>query len=312
MSIFPPILVNKDNIASMSSVKWGAAEKWLVRNQINNSVTPINLTPQGISTFNNTYQVANAALLNMFGTTDTTTTQQIDPGMGKTPRALAMQQMRENARDSADRFYMEQFLVKVMNKMVNLMSKKQSSAISLRLFEGDIEEMAKQYPDIKDSYDQKKGILTIDKKKTGSILYDYEITPGSTYAVDQQQQQQNLSMMLDLVMKNPGIIQAMQQEGYEFKVGEAFKRIIANSGIQDWDKIVVELKPADNNAKVADTMMQQFKNALSQMTGGGQNQVPPTPNQPGQPGQPSGQPPAAPPGQPPMPPIGNPGQGGMQ
>ena len=125
MSIFPPMIINKDNVAAMSSIKYGAAEKWLGRGQVSNVAQPVNLSPKGIETFNNTYQVANAALLNMFGTSDTTVTSQTEAGFGKTPEALRMQGARENTRDNADRFYMEQFLKKVMTKMVNLVSKKQ-------------------------------------------------------------------------------------------------------------------------------------------------------------------------------------------
>ena len=78
MSIFPPMIINKDNVAAMSSIKYGAAEKWLGRGQVSNVAQPVNLSPKGIETFNNTYQVANAALLNMFGTSDTTVTPQTE------------------------------------------------------------------------------------------------------------------------------------------------------------------------------------------------------------------------------------------
>ena len=84
MSIFPPALINKDYIASMSSIKWGAAEKWLVRGaNTANAAQVLNLTPQGVATFSSTYQVANSALLNQFGTTDTAVTAQTEAGFGK-------------------------------------------------------------------------------------------------------------------------------------------------------------------------------------------------------------------------------------
>ena len=110
MSIFPPVMINKDNVAAESSFKWGPAEKWLGRNQVDNIARTIQLSPKGIETFNNTYQVANAAILNLFGTTDTATTAETSPEFGKTPKALSLQQNRENTRDNADRFYMEQFV----------------------------------------------------------------------------------------------------------------------------------------------------------------------------------------------------------
>jgi len=277
MSIFPPALINKDNIASMSSIKWGAAEKWLVRGQINNAVQPLQLNPQGISTFNNTYQMANGALLNLFGTTDTAVTKDTDIGYGKTPKALNMQQKRENTRDNADRFYMEQFLKKVMVKMVNLFSKKQTGATTVRLFDEEIKELAKSYSEIEESYDEKSGKLTIDKKKTGSVIYDYEMVSGSTYAIDQQAQQQSLTMMLQTLVENPQLAQAISQGGYKLNIGELFKRIISNSGIRDWDKILEEMNEEDR-AKQDEQILQQDAQAFLQaIQGGSINQVPLTP-----------------------------------
>jgi len=287
MSIFPPALINKDYIAAMSSIKWGAAEKWLVRGpNIQNAAQTLNLTPRGIESFNNTYQVATASLLNQFGTTDTTVTQQTEAGFGKTPKALLMQQQRENTRDNADRFYMEQFLTKVMKKMVNLLSKKQSKAITLRLFEEEIKELKRSYPEIEENWNEKKGKLTIPKSKTGSILYDYEIVSGSTYAVDQKSQQENLVMLMQLLIQSQTpqgnlIEQRLEQEGYVVKFGEIFKRVISNSGIQDWDKIIEERNEEEQAQAVLEQDAQKFMQVLQQFQGQQNlNQVPPQPTQP--------------------------------
>jgi hypothetical protein len=288
MSIFPPVILNKDNIAAMSSIQYLPAAKWMARGQVNNVAQPIQLNPQGISTFNNTYQVANGALLNLFGTSDTTVQQQTGAEFGKTPQALKMQSARENTRDNADRFFMERYLTNVYKKFVNLISKKQSSAITLRLFEPEIEEMARSYPDIEQMYDPKSGKLTIDKKHTGSILYDYEIVSGSTFALDEKSQQDNLTAFIQMFTANPQmgqqLIQLLDQQGYTIKIGEMFKRLFSKSGIQDWDKIIVEKTPQEN----ADSILQQSAQALQQQMaqmqaqGGGMNQVPPQPQ--GQPG----------------------------
>jgi len=293
MSIFPPVLINKDNIASMSSIQMNAAAKWLVRNQIGNAAMPLQLTPQGISTFNNVYQVGTAAILNMFGTTDTTVTSQTDPGLGKTPDAIKLQAQRENTRDNADRFYMEQFLSSVMKKFANLISKKQSSAITMRLFDEEIKTLERSYPEIKQMYDDKTGKLTIDKKQTGSTLYDYEIVSGSTYAADQNQQQQNLATLLDLYQKSQTpqgnlLVEQLKADGYEFKFGELFKRLISGGGIQDWDKILVEMTDGEKADNTLAATNNQFQQALMQMTGN-VNQTPPMPNQMQQMGQQSEQ-----------------------
>jgi len=283
MSIYPPTLINKDYIAAMSSIKWGAAEKWLVRGpNIANAAQVLPLTPRGIETFNNTYQIASASLLNQFGTTETTTTQQTEPGFGKTPVALQMQAKRENTRDNADRFYMEQFLTKVTKKMVNLLAKKQPKAITVRLFGDEIEELKRSYPEIEELWDEKKGNLTVPKSKTGEILYDYEIVSGSTYMVDQRSQQENLVMLMQLFLQTPQLPQILNQEGYNLKFGELFKRIIANSGIQDWDKIIEELGEEEQLEGVLNQDAQRFLDAVTQLQGQqpNLNQVPPQ-EQPG-------------------------------
>jgi hypothetical protein len=268
ISIFPPVLLNKDNIASMSSIKFGPAAKWLVRNNISNTAQTLNLTPQGINSFNNVYQLANASIMNMFGTSDTSISEQTDPGLGKTPRALNMQAQRQNSRDTTDRFYMEQFLTKVAKKFVNLMSKNQSKSVQVRMFRPEIEQLARSYEDIADMYDEKTGKLTIKKSQTGSLLYDYEIVPGSTYLVDQNKQNENLSMLLELLMKNPQMTQVLQQEGMTVKLGELFKRIVTNSGIQDWDKILEEEgegEKGEGMLKQHEAQLQQF---IAQLQGG--------------------------------------------
>jgi len=285
MSIFPPVIINKDNVAAESSFKYGAAEKWLGRGQINNVAQAVNLSPKGIATFNNTYQVANAALLNMFGTSDTAVTSQTEAGFGKTPEALKMQGRRENTRDNADRFYMERFLKTTMTKMVNLVAKKQMGPIVFRLFGDDFEKMKRTNPDLEENYDEKTGKITIDKSKTGSVIYDYEIVSGSTYAVDQESQQQNMVMLLQLLLKSPELIQMISQEGYTIKMGELFKRVISNSGVQDWDKILEEKTEDEKADATLQDDAERLAMAMEQMqqpaggAGANMNQIPAQPNE---------------------------------
>ena len=284
MSIFPPVLINKSAVAANSSIQMIPAAKWLFREPVGNAAQTLQLSPQGIATFNNVFQIATSSLLNVFGTTDTATTSQTDPGFGKTPVALQMQEKRENTRDNADRFYMEQFIAKVMKKFVNLTCKKQTSAITLRLFEEEIADLERSYPEIKDSYDENTGKLTI-KKGNSATLYDYEIVSGSTFQADQKQQQQNMAMLLQLFQQAQTpqgnmLVETLKTEGYNFKFGELFKRIVSSSGIQDWDKILQEMTEEEKGSAVLDQTNQQFQMAIQQMMG--------QPNQ--TPVQPEGQP----------------------
>lgn len=290
MSIFPPVLVNKDMVASPSSIQNIPSAQWLVRgNSIDNAIRPVNLSPQGISTFNNTYQVGNAALQGLFGSSDTSISKEVDSTLGKTPQALQMQAQRENTRDNADRFYMEQFVSEVMKKMCNLMSKKQTGAIQFRMFPEEIEQIAREYPEIKESYDENTGKLTVKKGKK-STLYDYEVVSGSTYAMDQKSQQENLQQLMDMYLKAQSptgnqLKQILAEEGYNFKFGELFKKLISNSGIQDWDKILEEMTEQEKGDNILNSDMAQFQQVLAkaQAQGGQMNGVPPMPDQQMQP-----------------------------
>ena len=293
ISIFPPTILNKDNIIA-STIKWGAGAKWLVRNSVGNSVQQLAINPRGIDSFQSTYQTLNASLLNMFGTSDTSVSVGTDPGFGKTPQALQMQQQRESSKDNVDRFYMEQTLSDIMKKMANIWSKKQPSSITMRLFRKEVEELAMVYPDIKDMYNEKTGKLTINKKVTGSTLYDYEIVPGSTYAIDEEKQQAALREMFALLAKDLQVgqdgkvsspmLMKMKEEGKEVYIGELFTQIISGSGIVNWNKIVKdsgdaqnskEITPQDEQSLQAD--QEQFLQMLQGIQGqGGQiNQIPP-------------------------------------
>jgi len=325
VSIFPPVLINEDAVSDQSSIKWAAAAKWLMKGpQAMNGASTLNLSPQGIAEFNQVYGAMNASLLNMFGTTDTTNTRESDPGFGKTPQALKMQASRENARDTVDRFYTERFMTSVMKKFVNLISKKMTGSVAVRMFGDEIDKLKQTYPEIEGMFDEKSGKLEIPKSKFGSTLYDYEIVEGSTFAADKEKQNQSLISLFGLMSngiqinpqtgeaESPLLLQ-LKKEKKQFMFGESLTRIVSASGIQDWDKIVVDTED-DIEGKMAEDR-EKLMQVIQGMTSQSVNQVPPQPppvgpdGMPAQPPMPQGLPPQ---GVPPQGmPQGQPMQGGM-
>ena len=156
-----------------------------------------------------------------------------------------------------------------------------SNSVQFRMFSDEIEELATQYPEISDIYDDKTGKLTVNKKSIGSVLYDYEIISGSTYALDQQEQQQNLLNMLNMFTQAPAIVEALKAEGKEVKIGELMTRILVNSGIQDYEKIIEEI--ANNPDRLMQDQMNKF---MSVMNGTNVNAIPAQGMPQGQPQQP--------------------------
>lgn len=49
--------------------------------------------------------------------------------------------------------------------------------------------------------------------------------------------------LINIATTNPNIIPAMQMAGWEFNIGEAFKKVIAASGAGDWDKVLTQVDP---------------------------------------------------------------------
>jgi hypothetical protein len=224
----------------------------------------------------------------MFSTTDTTITKDQEAGYGKTPQALSMQAQRENSRDVSDRFFMEQFVKKVCKKMINLTAKKQSSSVAIRMFKDEIEELAVDYPEIQEMYDEKSGKLSIDKGKVGSTIYDYEIVSGSSYAADKKAQQENLSAILQMYMKSQTpngntLVMDLQKDGYKLNFGELFKQVVSVSGIPEQSKILEEMKPEQVAEATLNQDAQKLQQAMEMMNGTqGLGGIPPQPQMQGQ------------------------------
>lgn len=288
MSIFPPVIFNKDIIVP-SSIKRVAGANWIARGNPALAAQAIQLSPQGIQTFQNIYQSANAALLNQFGTTDTTVSSTVDNSFGKTPQALKQQASRENSRDAWDKFYVEIAVNQIMKKMVNFISQKQSSAISVRLFGEEIKTILKKYPEMQSQYDEKTGNLKINKSQTGSILYDYEMVSGSSFAVDKQNQQDNVLALLNLLIQNAQpspqggvtspMIEILRAEGTNIKFTKLLTQLVSEN-VNNWDEIIesqdAEKSPAEEDDLAMQEHQQQFMDLVAQMDNG-VNQIPPQP-----------------------------------
>lgn len=287
MSIFPPVIFNKDIIIP-SSIKRVAGANWIARGNPQLAAQAIQLSPQGIQTFQSIYQSANAALLNQFGTTDTTISSNIDNSFGKTPQALKQQAARENSRDAWDKFYIEIAINQIMKKMVNLVSQKQSSAISVRLFGEEIKTLFKKYPELQSQYDPKTGDLKINKSQTGSVLYDYEMVSGTSFAVDKQAQQENILALINLLLQNAqmgqqGItspfLELLKVEGTSIKFSKLLTSLVSEN-INNWDEIVdsqdSEKTPAEEDDAVMEQHKQQFMDLVAKIDEGDISQIPPT------------------------------------
>jgi hypothetical protein len=258
MSLFPPIMVNKDQVVP-SSIMFQPAAKWLVNRP--DAIKQLDLNPQGLSTFQSTYSFLISAMLNQAGTTDTTVNTTSDPSLGRTPQALKMLDQRESSRDNWDRFQMEKTIESIIGKFVNLTSLKQEKPITLRLFAAEIEEISKTYPDVLDMYEGgERGELSIDAGEFGGTKFDYQMVSGSTVVADKEKEVANMNTLLGMFMQAPQLIEAMHKDGKDVNFAELVTRLVTASGVQDWEKIIVDYSPAED-PMVQQQMMQQQQQA---------------------------------------------------
>jgi len=48
--------------------------------------------------------------------------------------------------------------------------------------------------------------------------------------------------LIDIATSNPNVLPALQAQGWNFDLGEAFKKVISASGADGWDKVLVKLE----------------------------------------------------------------------
>lgn len=199
------------------------------------------LSPQGLQTFQSTYQIFKANLLSLGATTDTAVSKGTDPGFGKTPEALKQQGERQGARDAWDSYQMKEFIEDAFTKMADLIAKKGVHPYAFQLLDKAIAKIKEQYPDgdysiFGEAFEY--GVVNIDPKYLEG-QYRYVMDEGSTM-MKRDDTGEKLINLLQLYVKNPQIQADLQLRGERVDFGEAFKRILNDQGIQDADRILVQ------------------------------------------------------------------------
>lgn len=243
-SIFPPKLVNMSQVVK-STIRNQPGAEWVVKD-INNSIREFPVSPQGINTFQATYPTLIASMMNMAGTTDTTVSSNVDPGLGKTPQALAMLNQRQNARDTFDREMQEEAIQNTYDIFLDLLTKKQEKPIKLTVFDEELQMIQKTNPDVVDLFESEEGgEIIIKPEDIKGTNFKYYIDKGSTYKQDELLQKQEITDHLSLALKL-GDPQEIKQTGkvrlgeYVIDIAELFKKSVISGGMNDWDKVVYE------------------------------------------------------------------------
>lgn len=237
-SIFPPVHVNADNVVP-SSIKWGSGEFWFMNNP-NQDVQAMDMSPQGMNTFHNTFGALTSAIETQAGTSSVREAGNSKSTLGKTPEAIRFISERESARDEWDRVMMEEALQGMYDRWIDLIVNKMDVDVEIRLFGEEIEDIKKVHPDIVEIFESgKRGKVKFNKKLVEAD-YDFELETGSTFKPNIEEEQNNITAILKAVLENPQIIEALQMQGKQVDIAELFKRWVIAGGVKDYDKIIIE------------------------------------------------------------------------
>lgn len=222
INLFPPTIVNAQGVVRHTIRPGEAGTVW--EEIIPNSIRKFEGSTAGLSTYQAAKGMAKGAIQSIAGTTDTrpNTENSMDPGMGKTPQALAMIGDREDTRDGQDRDLLEgamKQLVDIMMSLILIIPNK----IPVDLFSDEVEEIIEGgYSDLADIFkvttatgllkyrmsNSKNQIrLTIDPTKLRGLEYKFELESGSTAKKTKEQQLQGLLDFLDFIGKMPNALQ---------------------------------------------------------------------------------------------------------
>ncbi len=287
MLLFPPLQINPDEVVA-SSIKMRPGVK-MYMDRPNQSVQAMRTSDQGLQTFQSSYSFLLGALENTNGTSSTQVAQAFDSTAGKTPQALRMQLARENTRDMMDRYQMEVTVQNVIEKFVNLQANKMEAPLILSLFSAEVDQIAKEFPDIVEFFESGEGAkLTIDKELLKG-KYRFEVDSGSMIKKDDELELTNLNTMLQVVLQNAQInpqtgkvmsplINIMEENGKKLNAAELFKQWVIKAGINDWDKIIIEEQGngsmGGEQGVPIDQVEQELAQFEQQIAGGGQPQQP--------------------------------------
>lgn len=267
---FPPLKIDTSKVTA-STIKYGAARKWLVQD-MNNGVQAMTFGNQSGAEFQSTFSVLNTMLQNQFGTSDTTTSGETSANnaFGKTPQALKMLEQRENARDTWDRFMHEQAVSELYEGMINLLSVKMEKPINFTVFEEEIRQIQNDYPEddiLQVLAGGKYGQMTIPKKHLSSDKgLCYIIDANSSMQKDDADQLEALLQTYTMASQDPNLQAVMRQQGITWDQAEHFKKILIASGVSDWERILQEGQAgAGGDAAMAQQQMMAEQQAQQEM-----------------------------------------------
>lgn len=194
--------------------------------------------------FPTNYGMYQAQLQNLQGkTTGSVSSESGNPGFSKTQAGVKKQDQRDNAQELYLRNKADQASAQMITKMVNVHMAQMKGADFMKLTADEAERLMKAGlidEDPTTKLPSKDEIDFMYDDLRGTYTFTYDPRPES----DEDEKSRWLEL-IGIATSNPNILPAVEQSGFRFNLGEAFKRVISNSGTKDADKVLVPIDPEE-------------------------------------------------------------------
>lgn len=166
-----------------------------------------------------------------------------NPNFSKTSAGIKQQEDRTNSQDNYLRNKADTASSKMAEKMMNIHMAMSKGAEILDLDAEDVERLVKVG---KLDYDPKSPepapteLPIMYEEVQGTFKFEYDPRPEA----DEDEKNRWLEL-IDIYSSNPTLQPAMEQDGWRFNTGEAFKKVINASGTTDSEKVLVPIDPEE-------------------------------------------------------------------
>ena len=240
LGLMPPKKISGAiDTANLNTIVNAPDAKWITGNA---QVDVVDTTSKVYSQFGMNFGLYKSQLQTLQGRTDgSVSATSGNPEFSKTSAGVNMQEERTNAQDNYLKNKAITASAKMIEKMMNVHMAQMKGADILDVAEDDIERLTKSgyFDDNPETPEPSLGELEIlyeDLKDT--FKFEYDAAPEA----DDEEKARWLEL-IDIATSNPNVMPALEMSGWRFDLGEAMKKVIAASGADGWEKVLVKIDP---------------------------------------------------------------------
>ena len=238
----PPIQKWGDNIRG-ATVKYKPNAVWDMGNDPSSKIEVVNINNEAISNFTNNYGLMKSQILALTHNQETSGSSGATGGaQSKTHAGVQQAQSVIGFDDNYMRKQYESWFEDNAENMINIHFAESDGVQEIELTEDFIEDTMPQMeqapPQVQIDALKKQATVDYGDIKTS---FKFRVDPTTSESEDSDTQLANLQQLLADTGSNPYIYYYMLNDGYQLKLGEAYKDMFKRLGVEGIDKIVVKL-----------------------------------------------------------------------